>query len=161
MPNAPDPTNDLNCLAYADHLLVWSLRACATGRWPCAMLEREYRDACGPAGAAEARSALRAFAKALETQSRRTIVLGAPGGVAVTADEQRLLAVYAAAQAGDRRRCEAELGRLLGAPPNPYLFPLAQALGRALAAGGHRFGPPPLELVAQRPARGVFAEAAA
>ena len=142
----PDPTNDLRCLGYADHLLIWSFRACALGRWPCAMLEREYREACGPAAAAEARSAVRTFARALETQTRRPIVLSSPGSITVTGDEQRLIAVFAAAQEGDRARCEAQLRRLLGGPPNPYFFAVAQVPGRALAARGHHFAAPVIEL---------------
>jgi hypothetical protein len=161
MPIDPAPSHDLRCLGYADHLLIWSLRSCLMGRWPCAMLEREYRDACGPAAAADARSALRAFARGLETQTRRAIVLSPPGGVAVTDDEQRLVAVFAAAQDGDRARGEPDLRRLLGGPANPYLFDFARVVGQALLARGHRFGAPPIELSASRRGRAVATGAAA
>lgn len=161
MPVDLDPTNDLASLGYAEHLLIWSFRACAMGRWPCAMLEREYRDACGPAAAAEARGAVRAFARALETQTRRPIVLSPPGRLTVTGDEQRLIAIYAAAQDEDRARCETHLRRLLARPPNPHLFPLVQATAQALRVRGHRFTATPIDLPLSRPVWAIAAGAAA
>jgi hypothetical protein len=152
----PAPSHDLRCLGYADHLLIWSLRACAVGRWPCAMLEREYRDACG-AAADDARSALRTFARALETQTRRAIVLSPPASITVTDDEQRLVAVFAAAQDGDRARCEAHLRRLLAGPANRFLHDFARVVGEALLARGHRICAPPIELALSRPARSLAA----
>lgn len=162
MPTDPQATphascNDARCLGYADQLLIWSFRACATNRWPCAMLEREFKDACGPAAAADARGAVRTFARALETQTRRSIVLSPPGRTEITDDEQRLLAVYAAAQADDRAGCEAHLSWLLAGPPSRHFFALAQVTATALLAEGHRVGAAPLEAVAFR-GRGAQAQ---
>ena len=65
----PDPAArvDLRELGYAEHLIVWTFRAFAVGRWRCPMIEREYRDACGAAGD-DARNAVGLFAHAVQAR---------------------------------------------------------------------------------------------
>jgi hypothetical protein len=154
----PDAASDLRALAYADHLLIWTFRAYAVGRWRCAMIEREYRDACG-AAAAEARDAVRVFAQASSAQTRRTIVLSRPGVITLTRDEQLLLAVYAAAQNDDAPKCEAHLAWLLARSPGPPLFAAARVTASALLREGHRLSSVPVAFAPPSAAAGALAEA--
>lgn len=135
----PNAAGALWELAYADHLIVWSFRAFAVGKWRCAVIEREYRDACG-AAAPQAMNSLTVFGLELAVQGRRTIAFARPGLLSLTRDEQLLLALYAAAQAGDRARFDAHLSWLLGRPAVPPFYHAAQVTARALAARGYELG---------------------
>jgi hypothetical protein len=137
----PDPAAacDLRELDYGEHLLVWSFRAIAAGRWDCDLIRREYRQACGDS-AERARRALHAFAREAAQKARRPIALGRPGILGVTRDEQQLLAAYGAAQAGARARFEAHLAWLIGRAVDPVFYPLARLTASALAERGHGLG---------------------
>jgi hypothetical protein len=134
----PDPALpcDLRDLTRGEHLLVWSLRAFAAGRIDCSIVARAYRDACGPL-ADPARNAFTVFGQQLAAQGRRPVILAPPGRLTLTRDEQLLLAVFAAAQAGDEPRCIAHLSWLLGRCPGPPFVAAATVVAKALACNGH------------------------
>jgi hypothetical protein len=135
----PDPNarSDLRELGYAEHLIIWAFRALSVGRDGCPMIEREFRKAFGPA-AEEVRGALRFLALGIQRGGRRPVVLSEPGLLSLTRDEQLLLAIYAAAQAGERERCRAHLTWLLGATPAETLYNLAFVAARTIGAHGYR-----------------------
>jgi hypothetical protein len=137
----PDPAApmDLRHLAYGEHLLVWSFRAFAVGRYDCPLIVREYGDACGDL-AREARIAVQVFAQEVEMQGRRQICLGHPGRLGLTRDEQLLLAIFGAAQHGEEDRCTAHLTWLLAKPPSAPFYAAASVVAQALALKGHWFG---------------------
>lgn len=140
----PDPAApmDLWRLAYGEHLLVWSFRAYAIGRYDCPAIVREYAAACGGL-AREARVAVEVFAQQVEMQGRRPVNLSPPGCLGLSRDEQLLLAIFAAAQQGDEDRCGAHLTWLLAKPPRAPLYAAAQVAAQALALNGHGLGVAP------------------
>lgn len=143
----PEPAiaMDLRHLAYGEHLLVWSFRAFAVGRYDCPMVVREYSDACGNL-AREARAAVQVFAQQTQMQGRRQVRLGHPGCLSLTRDEQLLLAIFTAAQKGEKDRCDAHLAWLLARPACAPFYAAASVAVQALALQGHRLGdvqPPP------------------
>jgi len=140
----PDPAAPMELwqLDYGQHLLVWSFRAYAVGRYHCPVIVREYGSACG-ALAREARVAVEVFAQQVEIQGRRPVSLSAPGCIDLTRDEQLLLAIFAAAQRGEEDRCLAHLTWLLATPPRPPVYPAAHVATQALALHGHWLGAMP------------------
>lgn len=138
----PDPAapRDLRELDYAEHLIIWSFRAIASGRWECPVIRREYKQAFG-ARAEQARHAIRILAVEIARRGRRTVALGAAGILGVTRDEQQLLAIYAAAQQADEPRFSAHMAWLLGRPGDPLLYRLARLTAEALAERGHQLAP--------------------
>ena len=152
---APDPLgpSDLRELSYGEHLVVWALRAFAAGRIECPTLVREFRSACGQR-ADEARNAFIVFAQQLAARGRRTIVMAAPGCLALTRDEQIVCALFADAQGGAEARFEARLAYLLGRPAEPAFFAAARVTAQALSLKGHR-------IAAFAAATGALAAAAA
>ncbi len=139
-PDASAPS-DLRELGYGEHLLVWSFRAVATGRWGCRLIAREYDAAFGPM-AELARRGVEVFAGEIERQGRRRVTLGRPSLLCMTRDEQLLLAIYRAAQRCDEDRCAAHLTWLLGCPAGPPFYAAARATAGALALRGHELSPP-------------------
>lgn len=148
----PDPAlpTDLRDLGYGEHLLVWGFRAVVSGRGECPIVAREFKQACGDL-AGETRAALTVFVQQLAVQGRRTVSLAPPGCLTLTRDEQLVVAVFAAAQAGDQDRLDAHLAWLLAGPPAPPFAACARAVAQALAISGHRLrlAPP---VLAPRPA---------
>lgn len=96
---------------YVEHLLVWSWRRIATGRIECPVMAREFIDACGE-DAQEVFAAFCTFLKALAFASRRRLNVRSPGTPAMTPDENRMLCLLAAAQAGDHPLFQAHLSWL-------------------------------------------------
>lgn len=139
----PDPTlpSDLRELAYGEHLIVWTFRAIATGRWSCPMIRREYDHACGARGG-EAMAAIRVFADKAAAQGRRPVSIGRPGMLPMTRDEQLLVALYADAQRGDEAGFLARASWLLARPADEALYRLAWMTATALEDGGHGLGAP-------------------
>ena len=135
----PDAATDLRDLTHGEHLVVWTFRAFAAGRRDCPLMAREYRDACGDL-APQARAAAEVFAQHLRLQGRRPVVLGRPGVLTLTRDEQLLLAIFIAAQRGESDRGQAHLTWLLARPAPASFFAAASVVARALAASGHRLG---------------------
>ena len=84
----------------AGHLLVWTWRKLVVGHDDCPVLTREYGRFAGP----QAEALLSAFANfllVLGQASRRMLMIGPPYSVGITADEERILRLIAAAQTGD------------------------------------------------------------
>ncbi|MEO8301337.1 MAG: hypothetical protein ABI608_06070 [Rhizomicrobium sp.] len=84
----------------AGHLLVWTWRKLVVGHDHCPVLTREYERFAGP----QADALLSAFADfllALGKASRRMLSVGQPYCAGLTADEERMLRLIAAAQTGD------------------------------------------------------------
>ena len=84
----------------AGHLLVWTWRKLVVGHDDCPLLTREYERFAGP----QAEALLSAFADfllVLGHASRRMLMIGPPYCAGVTADEERILRLIAAAQTGD------------------------------------------------------------
>lgn len=84
----------------AGHLLVWTWRKLVVGHDDCPVLTREYERVAGP----QADILLSAFANfllALGQASRRILSVGQPYCAGITADEERMLRLIAAAQTGD------------------------------------------------------------
>ena len=87
-------------LLCAGHLLVWTWRKLVAGHDGCPVLTREYGRFAGP----QAEALLSAFANfllMLGQASRRMLAVGQPYCAGLTADEERMLRLIAAAQNGD------------------------------------------------------------
>jgi hypothetical protein len=84
----------------AGHLLVWTWRKLVIGHDDCPLLAREYGRFAGPQAEALL-AAFAAFLLALGRASRRMLVVGQPYCVGLTADEERMLRLIAAAQIGN------------------------------------------------------------
>lgn len=84
----------------AGHLLVWTWRKLVVGHDDCPVLTREYERFAGPQAEALL-SAFAAFLLALGRASRRMLMVGQPYCAGLTADEERMLRLIAAAQTGD------------------------------------------------------------
>src|SRR5215216_3809941 len=84
----------------AGHLLVWTWRKLVVGHDGCPLLTREYENVAGP----KAEALLSAFADfllVLGHASRRMLMIGPPYCAGITADEERMLRLIAAAQTQD------------------------------------------------------------
>lgn len=141
----PDPSSiidpdviDLDDLSYGDHLIVWAFRSFARGR-DCPIVRHEFDHGCG-ARAGEAFVAMRVFVQQWATQGRRSIVLAPPGGLTVARDEQIMLRVFAAAQAGDGAGLSDHFRALTGGACNPIVGRAVTLVAEALKARGHRLG---------------------
>ncbi len=134
----PDPSLsiDLRDLTYGEHLIVWAFRAFAKGR-DCAIVRKEFDHGCGE-HAAEAFGAMRIFVQQLAMLGRRPIVLAPPGCLTVVRDEQLVLCLFAAAQAGDSDRFAAHFRWLAAGPHDPVLERVVRLIATALAQRGHR-----------------------
>ncbi|MFN3512944.1 MAG: hypothetical protein ACK41C_07865 [Phenylobacterium sp.] len=122
----PDAPAQLSELLRGEHMLLWSFRAIAFGRGDCALVRRQFEEACGPL-ATEALAALTVFVRELGVGGKRRLTLAAPGSFSVTCDEQTILAAFAAAQAEEYGRMEAHLSWLTGDAVRPP-FPAACCL---------------------------------
>jgi hypothetical protein len=98
----------------AGHLMVWTWRKFVAGHADCPVLAREYRYFAGDT-APELLTAFGAFLQALGYGSRRMLAIGRPHCVGLTADEQQMLRLMAAAQNGEDARLRAHLCWLVGA----------------------------------------------
>jgi hypothetical protein len=101
-------------------MLLWAFRSAAFGAGRCAMVRRQFDEACGAMGA-EAINALLVFVRELARQGRRTLSLSIPGSHRLARDEQLILAIFGSAQLEDYTRMEAHLAWLVGAEP-PHVF---------------------------------------
>jgi hypothetical protein len=134
---APAAPHSLAALSYGEHFLIWVLRRIASGRGNCPLMAREFVDACG-AAAGEARAAYGWFLEELARAGRRHLQLGIPGWPALTLDERLVLAVFAAAQAGELARLRAHLAWLFKGESSASLETAAGVVAAALARNGHR-----------------------
>ena len=138
----PDCPADLRDLTQGQHLVIWAMRAFATGQADCPLVARVFESVCG-AHAGEARLAFLVFVQRLGLRGRHRICVGAPGRLELTGDEQRMAALFADAQAHARDRFDARLAVLLGRPPEASFFAAAQMVTRALALEGRLLQPFP------------------
>jgi len=120
---------------YGEHLLVWAWRRLADGRRDCPVLAREFTEAFGE-DAAEVLATLAVFLQVLGRGSRRRLVVGPPGCLALTADERQVLNLVAAAQNGHDIAVEANLDWLARREAHPALGMGARALASAFALHG-------------------------
>ncbi len=119
----------------AGHLLVWTWRKLVVGHDDCPVLIREYARFAGP----EAEALLSAFASfllALGRGSRRVLVVGQPYCVGLTKDEEHMLRLIAAAQAGDAVLLFAHLAWLARREHQDEVMKAATVLARALTDAG-------------------------
>lgn len=131
------PPSDLRHLRYAEHLLIWSIRtslACCT---QCRTLVREMDRAFGPLSQS-GQCGLHVFLKTLG-QGRRTIHIGRPGHIELTQDEKSFLALFEAAQAGDRERTAAHARWLAGCDDIADICLAASAFCRLFTQRGLEF----------------------
>lgn len=84
----------------AAHLLVWTWRKLVVGHDDCPVLTREYERFAGPQAECLL-SALTNFLLVLGQACRRTLAIGQPYCAGITADEERMLRLIAAAQTQD------------------------------------------------------------
>lgn len=131
---------DVLGFGYAEHLLVWTWRRLALGR-SCPLLLDEFTEACGEDGP-EVFVTLCTFLKALGVAGRKQFVIGAPGCLAITADERQVLTLLAAAQSEAPALLEAHL-RWMAIPDKRHILEIATgALARAFAENEMRLALP-------------------
>jgi len=119
----------------AGHLLVWTWRKLVVGHDDCPVLSREYSRFAGH----DAEALLAAFAGfllALGRGSRRVLMIGQPYCAGLTADEERMLRLIAAAQTGDAVLLWAHLAWLARREHQDEVMKAANSLADALAAAG-------------------------
>jgi hypothetical protein len=126
-------------LSPAEHLLVWGLRTIAVGHGDCPLLTQTFARRCGPMGGA-ALQAYFTLVQLIGLSSRRRLRVHVPGCACVSVDETAVVGIVAAAQdavsGGDDSLLRMRLGFLARADAAEALRHTAQALARALAAGG-------------------------
>lgn len=155
-PGPLGPT-DLRQLGFSEHLVVWTFRAFASGRLDCPMVVGAWREGGTGAAGEEAWRLMTIFAREVGTGGRREIVIGTPGLLMVTRDEQLLLALLSAASREDESRMAAHLRWLMAAAPSPQLLASGLAAGAALKATGYWLPPGEAEALDPRTARGLRA----
>ncbi len=119
----------------AGHLLGWTWRKLVVGHDDCLVLTREYARFAGP----QAEALLAAFATfllALGRGSRRVLMVGQPYCAGLTADEERMLRLIAAAQTGDAVLLWAHLAWLARREHQDDVMKAAGSLADALTAAG-------------------------
>jgi hypothetical protein len=123
-------------LSLAERMLIYGVRRMAAGGDRCPATRREFGETLGPL-AEDALAAFRRFFWTLAAFGRRRLAVGFPGAGTVSCDERLLLAVFAAAQAGEADRLSAHLRFLAGGADHRFLAATAIVVGKALAAAGH------------------------
>ena len=119
----------------AGHLLVWTWRKLVVGHDDCPVLTREYARFAG----SQAEALLSAFASfllALGRGSRRVLVVGQPYCAGLTADEEHMLRLIAAAQSGDSALLFAHLAWLARREHQDEVMKTANNLAEALTEAG-------------------------
>ena len=116
-------------------LLVSTLRRTALGHGCTHLIRRDFAVAF-PGDANEVFATFRAFLQALAHAGRRKLRVAYPGAPALTPDETLLLAIVAAAQAGDEALFEAHLCWLTLPEARHAVAITARALAAALVAHG-------------------------
>lgn len=116
-------------------LLIAALRRMASGQIGCALTRRDFAIAF-PGDADEVFATFRAFLQALARAGRRKLRVGVPGLPAMP-DEIALVALLAAAQAGDDALFDARLRWLTRPDAGDSASITTRALAAALAVHGH------------------------
>lgn len=132
-----EPVNDTPGTAFggAEHLLLWACRRSAGDEPTSPALAGEFIEACGEE-ALDVLSALDMFVAALRQSEQRRPHFAPPGAHALTPDEQEVLTLLAALQAGPDDLVQGCLARLADAPCRLPLRMAATSLARAFAATG-------------------------
>lgn len=127
--------NEVAELDYGEHLLLIALRKIVLGRGRCPALLREIArlPGCDPSDLIRT---LAILLSAINNGCRRTVYVADLGYAGSTFDEQRILALIAAAQAGDGDLVAAHLAWLVEAPHQKPVAIAARVLGRLLLDGG-------------------------
>jgi hypothetical protein len=132
-----DPAKSLCAdLGSAERTLIDGVRRMASGRDGCKLTRREFAAVFGPL-TEEALAAFRCFFWTLAAFGRRRLAVRFPGSGAVSLDERLVLAVLAAAQAGEKDRLCAHLCWLVGSVDHHFLAATATVVAKALADSGH------------------------
>ena len=119
----------------AGHLLVWTWRKLVVGHDDCPVLTREYARFAG----SQAEALLSAFASfllALGRGSRRVLMVGQPYCAGLTADEEHMLHLIAAAQSGNSALLFAHLAWLARREHQNAVMKAASNLADALIEAG-------------------------
>ena len=120
---------------YVELLLVWSWRKIVSSRGNCPGIEREFTEWAGKSGQ-DMLLTYAAFLKALGHGSRRPLTIGHPGLLGFTPDERQVIALLAAAQAGDDARLSAHLEWLIRTDCQCTATIAARTFARLLADHG-------------------------
>lgn len=141
------PSPCLSDLSDGEHLIVWMFRRIAVARVWCPVIDYELGRLLSR-HQGDIRDALQRFLAHLAHHGRRKLRVGMPGFPVLTADEQLLIAVMAAAQTQEIARLRALLPWLLGRADTGNLLPLVTVIGAGFALNGLHVRRPP-ETVAQ------------
>jgi hypothetical protein len=120
-------------------LLIGALRRAAAGYEGCALTRRDFAIAF-PGDADEVFVTFRAFLATLAHGGRRKLRIGLPGSSLAMPDETLLIALIAAAQAGEDGLVDAYLCWLARPGTRDSVAITARALATALAVHGHWLG---------------------
>jgi len=119
----------------AGHLLIWTWRKMVGGHGECPVLAREYDRFAGDAADALL-AAFATFLLLLGRGSRRVLSVGPPHGAGLTADEERMLRLIAAAQTGERVLAAAHLTWLVRRDAQDGVMETVEKLAEALMKAG-------------------------
>jgi hypothetical protein len=149
-----DPAEDRPAeIRQGERLLISALRGIAFGHGCSALTQRDFAIAF-PGDANEVFATFRAFLQALAHAGRRKLRAGRPGSPTPTPDETVLLALLAAAQAGDETLVDAYLCWLARAEARSAVAITTRALATALAVHGQWLEPVPIP--SRSPSRAAF-----
>lgn len=129
------PPTAVEGLLSGELLLLRALRQIALGRGECRLVQADFQEACGYAGA-QALRALEAFVLGLALHSRRKIELHYPGFRGVSGDERLLLEAFGCAQAEAYASARERLRRLMKDEPRFMLMSAAALVAQALEFQG-------------------------
>ncbi len=139
-PARPAPRS-LEDLDPAEHLLVWSLRAMATGHGDCPALGQTFERLCGPLGQA-ALQAHFILVRMLGMSARRQMRVHTPGCPCVGVDETAVVGLVAAAQQAlrdsDDGLLRLRLGFLVGRGSTDTVRSAAMGLAQVLSLSGRK-----------------------
>lgn len=121
-------------LSFPEQIVVWSIRKWLEDRDNAPVIRRELCQCCGPAGAM-AWTALESILSLLSIAARRPVYCHSLPCRAIAADEQAILGIIAASQAGDRSFAENQARDLMPASQQNPLLEAVAILGAALQAG--------------------------
>jgi hypothetical protein len=129
-----------SALGPGEELLIGALRRIAVGQ-DCAALTRRDFAIAFPGDANEVFVTFRAFLKAVAHAGRRKLRVGLPASPTPTPDETLVIALIAAAQAGDEALFDAYLCWLTRAEARVSVAIMTRALATALAVHGQWLRP--------------------
>jgi hypothetical protein len=119
----------------AGHLLVWTWRKMVGGHGECPVLMREYDRFAGMRADALL-AAFATFLLLLGRGSRRVLNVGPPHCAGLTADEERMLRLIAAAQAGEGLLAAAHLTWLVRRDAQAGVMQTVEKLAQTLMDAG-------------------------